>query len=149
MLNNQRIEYETVETYPLHPSEYSRLNYGDHLHPATLQQYLLLLHEGSWGKTEAVHPLMTFLKREESLLNYVSTKPFHLIYFDAFAPALQPELWTQQVFEKMHAMLESNGLLLTYCSKGAVRRAMQSAGFSVQKLPGPPHKREIIRAIKK
>jgi tRNA U34 5-methylaminomethyl-2-thiouridine-forming methyltransferase MnmC len=72
-----------------------------------------------------------------------------IIYFDAFAPAAQPDLWTKEVFEVLYAILKDNGILVTYCSKGVVRRAMQAAGFAVEKVPGPVGKREIVRAIKK
>jgi tRNA U34 5-methylaminomethyl-2-thiouridine-forming methyltransferase MnmC len=71
-----------------------------------------------------------------------------LIYFDAFAPKAQPELWTKKIFEKMFAMLEPGGVLVTYCSKGDVRRAMQDSGFIVEKLPGPKGKREMIRGVR-
>jgi tRNA U34 5-methylaminomethyl-2-thiouridine-forming methyltransferase MnmC len=73
---------------------------------------------------------------------------FELIYFDAFAPNAQPELWTEEIFKKMFAILKPGGVLTTYSSKGTVRRAMQAAGFSVEKIPGPPGKREIVRAVK-
>jgi tRNA U34 5-methylaminomethyl-2-thiouridine-forming methyltransferase MnmC len=81
-------------------------------------------------------------------LNFETADTFKLIYFDAFAPNAQPELWTKEIFEKMFAMLEPEGVLVTYCSKGDVRRAMQAAGFNVEKLPGPKGKREMIRARK-
>jgi len=82
------------------------------------------------------------------LLNLETSETFELIYFDAFAPNVQPELWTNGIFEKMFAMLEPGGILVTYCSKGDVRRAMQAAGFIVEKLPGPRGKREMTRALR-
>jgi len=78
-------------------------------------------------------------------LNFTTDQFYDLVYFDAFAPSSQPELWTKQVFEKLYAMMSSNGILVTYCSKGDVRRAMQRAGFAVEKIPGSVGKREMIR----
>ena len=73
---------------------------------------------------------------------------FHLIYFDAFGARVQPELWTEQIFKKMHTALKKGGVLVTYSAKGSVRRAMQTVGFEVERLPGPPGKREMLRAHK-
>ena len=81
----------------------------------------------------------------EALLN---ERHYHLVYFDAFSPETQPELWTQEVFEKVYRSLVAEGVLVTYCSKGIVRRALTAAGFKVEKVPGPHGKREITRAIK-
>ena len=73
---------------------------------------------------------------------------FDLIYFDAFGAQNQPELWTEEIFEKMFQAIRPDGILVTYCAKGSVRRAMQSVGFMVERLPGPPGKREMLRATK-
>jgi len=73
---------------------------------------------------------------------------YDVIYFDAFSPEKQPEMWSEKLFEKMYLCAADNAILTTYCAKGAVRRAMQSAGFNVERLPGPPGKREILRAVK-
>ncbi len=73
---------------------------------------------------------------------------FDLIYFDAFGPRVQPELWTEEMFKKMYSSLAPGGVLVTYSSKGDVRRAMMASGFDVQKIPGPPGKREMVRALK-
>ncbi|HCY25287.1 MAG TPA: SAM-dependent methyltransferase, partial [Cryomorphaceae bacterium] len=74
---------------------------------------------------------------------------FDLIYFDAFAPSAQPELWTDEIFEKMFKILAVDGCLVTYCAKGVVKRSMKAAGFEVERLPGPPRKREMTRAWKR
>ena len=73
---------------------------------------------------------------------------FDLIYFDAFGARVQPKLWTEAIFEKMYVALKNKGVLVTYAAKGSVRRAMQSVGFTVERLPGPPGKREMLRALK-
>ena len=138
--------YETVELFPLSENEIKELNYCEQLGKPELQQPFQILHTREWEKEIAITENFTLLKRNEDLLTSKFFEPFELIYFDAFAPNAQPELWTKEIFDKMFAWLEPGGLLVTYCSKGDVRRAMIAAGFEVEKLPGPPGKREMIRA---
>jgi tRNA U34 5-methylaminomethyl-2-thiouridine-forming methyltransferase MnmC len=109
------------------------------------------LHRSDWDKEIAVSEYFTLLKSGSDLLEFQipgTANLFDIIYFDAFAPTAQPELWTVPVFEKLFAMLSPGGLLVTYCSKGDVRRAMRLAGFKVKKLAGPPGKWEMVRAWK-
>ena len=73
---------------------------------------------------------------------------FDVIYFDAFAPEKQPEMWTQEIFDHLFSLCNKNAIITTYCAKGVVRRMLQSAGFAVERLPGPPGKREILRGRK-
>jgi tRNA U34 5-methylaminomethyl-2-thiouridine-forming methyltransferase MnmC len=146
--HNQKIFYYAAELFPLKANEYSSLNYSAQLHDASLQSYFKLMHESAWEKDVAIHPLFVLHKTNQSLINLAVGHAFDLIFFDAFAPAAQPELWTEQVFEKMYHLLKNRGVLVTYCSKGDVRRAMLAAGFSVEKLQGPPRKREMLRANK-
>lgn len=140
------IQYTAVELFPLSANEIAALNYDELLPDNThlFQQ----IHQAEWNKTVTITDSFTLEKINTSLFNFTTDKQFHVIYYDAFAPSAQPELWTQAVFEKLYHMLIKNGVLVTYCSKGDVRRAMQAAGFSVTKLPGPPGKREIVRAIR-
>jgi len=146
--HEQKMVYYSSELFPLQPEEYSSLNYSGQLHDDSLQSYFKLMHESIWEKDVLIHPLFELHKTNQSLLNLPVNQSFHLIFFDAFAPSAQPELWTQQVFEKMFHLLSQNGTLVTYCSKGDVRRAMLAAGFNVEKLKGPLGKREMLRAIK-
>jgi len=147
----QHIYYETIEPYPLSITEVQSLNYNVLLNSSPGSGLLGDLHAAPWESDVQVDPLFTLHKKQCPLFQYLESplqEPFHLIYFDAFDPAAQPELWVQQVFEQLFARLHTGGVLLTYCSKGSVRRAMQAAGFMVEKLPGPPGKREIVRARK-
>jgi len=148
MQHDQKIYYYAVELFPLQMHEYSSLNYVAQLQNDLLQLYFIQMHEGVWEKDIIIHPLFTLHKTNQSFFNLSTYHPFNLIYFDAFAPSAQRELWTQEVFEKIFYLLGENGTLVTYCSKGDVRRAMIAAGFKVEKLPGPPGKREMIRAVK-
>ena len=145
---DQKIFYYAVELFPLQFSEYSSLNYSSQLHDDSLRSNFKLMHESEWKKDIAIHSLFTLHKTNQSLLNLTINQSFNLIFFDAFAPTAQPELWTQQVFEKMFYLLSNQGVLVTYCSKGDVRRAMAAVGFTVEKLQGPPGKREMLRATK-
>jgi tRNA U34 5-methylaminomethyl-2-thiouridine-forming methyltransferase MnmC len=151
VMQRQQIYYETVELYPLSTDEARPLNYNDLLNSSPGPNLLEALHAAPWEKDVQIDPLFTLHKKQLSLFQYLENspqEPFHLIYFDAFDPAAQPELWTKHVFEQLFARLYKGGVLVTYCSKGLVRRAMQAAGFVVEKLPGPPGKREIVRARK-
>ena len=141
------IHYTAIEPFPLSLEEIDLLNYCSQLKRVDLEDKFKRIHQCEWGKEVMISSLFTFHKTRESLLHFSGGK-YHLIYFDAFAPASQPELWTQSVFEKIYKMLFPGGVLVTYCCKGDVRRAMLNAGFVVEKLPGPPGKREMIRAVK-
>lgn len=143
--SKQKIHYTTVEQFPLDRETLSCLNYTEYLgHERLFHQ----LHESNWMEDIIISDYFKLRKENVSLLDYSTSQQFNLIYYDAFAPAAQPELWTKEIFEQLFHLLQHNGILVTYCSKGDVRRAMQAAGFTVTKLPGPPGKREILRAMK-
>lgn len=141
--------YETVEAFPLEDAITQQLNYCEALAQASWQPVFESLHSGEWNKTQQLTDLFSFKKIHAALADYTPTEPINIIFYDAFAPAAQPELWTREVFELMLSILAPDGILVTYCSKGDVRRALLAAGFIVEKIPGPPGKREMIRASKK
>ena len=147
--NRQKIYYETVEEFSLEKEFFEKLNYCEQLQRQDLQLPFLQLHNCDWQKEISLTSFLDFKKTNTSLQNYIFNKTFDIIFYDAFAPRAQPELWTTEIFIKLFDALFQNGLLITYCSKSDVQRAMQAAGFVVQKLPGPLYKREILRAIKK
>jgi len=151
----QKIYYETTELFPLDNAEINSLNYCDKLQRNDLQPIFEQLHHSDWEKEIKISEIFYLHKTKQSLLGYKTSKPVlqasslkDLIYFDAFAPNSQPELWTEEIFKKMFSILVPGGMLVTYCSKGSVRRAMEAAGFLVEKIPGPPGKREMVRARK-
>jgi tRNA U34 5-methylaminomethyl-2-thiouridine-forming methyltransferase MnmC len=146
---NRRIYYETIEPFPLDKEPIKSLNFCQQLQRNDLQSLFEKMHSCAWENKIPVTENFILKKLKTNLLNYETEKNFDLIYFDAFDPNVQPELWTKEVFEKMFSMLNPESVLVTYSSKGSVRRAMQTAGFIVEKLPGPPGKREIIRANKR
>ena len=141
---NKPIVYSAIENYPLTASETGSLNYNEAI-PGS-KEVFERLHQAEWDKKIAITPFFTLNKINADLLAYTFEEPVDLIYYDAFAPTAQPELWTLEVFQKLYALLAPGGVLVTYCSKGDVRRAMMAAGFLVEKLPGPKGKREMVRA---
>jgi tRNA U34 5-methylaminomethyl-2-thiouridine-forming methyltransferase MnmC len=144
---NKKITYQTTEPFPLSTPEILKLNYTTFIHPA-IAEYFYVMHTCNWNEPVALHPLFSFYKTKTTAEQFRSTQPFHIIYFDAFDPVAQPLLWTEAIFKNMFNLLHNKGILVTYCSKGSVQRAMKAAGFSIEKLKGPPGKREILRARK-
>lgn len=142
------VYYVALEPFPLTLEEVRLLNYCELLGRKDLLKDYLSMHECEWNNSVVVSEHLLLHKSKNTLEAFEHTTGFHLVYFDAFAPKVQPELWTKETFEKLFAMMLPGAVLVTYCSKGDVRRAMQAAGFYVEKLPGPPGKREMLRAIK-
>jgi tRNA U34 5-methylaminomethyl-2-thiouridine-forming methyltransferase MnmC len=147
--NNQKIYYETIDEYFLEGQLLEKLNYCEQLERQDLRSTFIQLHNCEPGKEVSINSFFSFKKIQASLQNYIFDRSFDIIFYDAFAPRAQPELWTEEIFTKLFAALDPNGFLVTYCSKGSVKRAMQAAGSVVEHLPGPLHKREILRAVKK
>ena len=139
----RRIDFTAVEAFPLFSEEASVLNYSAILGH---QELFEKLHQSKWNEHISITNYFNLNKIHTDLFSFFTSQRFHLIYYDAFAPAAQPELWTKEIFDKLYSLLMPGGVLVTYCSKGDVRRAMIAAGFQVEKLPGPPHKREMLRA---
>jgi tRNA U34 5-methylaminomethyl-2-thiouridine-forming methyltransferase MnmC len=144
----RKIMYETVEAFPLEQTITQQLNYCDALQQPFWQPVFESLHSGEWNNIQHITNFFSFKKVKSLLANYSPGEPIDIIFYDAFAPRAQPELWTKEVFERMRNMLSPDGFLVTYCSKGDVRRALQAAGFNVERIQGPPGKREMIRAAK-
>lgn len=144
----QKINYTAIEAFPLTKDEIISLNYCQQVNRLDLQPVFNKFHDCDWQEEIAISPFFTLQKINDYLINYSTNQPINLLYYDAFAPSAQPELWTTPIFEKLLFMMAPEGILVTYCSKGDVRRAMKSAGFVVEKLQGPPGKREMLRARK-
>ena len=139
----REIHYTAIEQFPITAEEAGLLNYADVLGHAELFH---AIHDTKWNEPVRINEYFTLNKIQTNLLNFSTSQYFNLIYYDAFAPNAQPELWTKEIFEKLFHLLQPDGILVTYCSKGDVRRAMIAAGFDVKKLKGPPGKREMLRA---
>ena len=142
------IYYVALEPLPISDDDASLLNYCELLNRKDLQEDFERIHDCEWNKSIAFTENVLMHKSGCTLQTFEHGPGFDLIYYDAFAPAAQPELWMKEIFQKLFDLLKPNGVLVTYCSKGDVRRAMMAASFTVKKLPGPPGKREILRAMK-
>nr|WP_304608121.1 tRNA (5-methylaminomethyl-2-thiouridine)(34)-methyltransferase MnmD [Lentiprolixibacter aurantiacus] len=145
---NLNIRYTGLEAYPVGNEELRQLNYVEMLGEPDLGNAFREMHEVSWGEKHSISTFFSLTKVRKDFRDFSVSNAFHLIYFDAFGPRVQPELWTVEVFQTMFDALFPAGILVTYSAKGSVRRAMQQAGFLVEKLPGPPGKREMLRAVK-
>lgn len=138
-----------VEAYPVSFEEVNYLNYVTQLEATEFEAVFNKMHQQKWGIKADIAPNFSLTKRQQFFNDIDDVNAFNLIYFDAFGARVQPELWTEEIFQKMYTALKTNGVLVTYSAKGSVRRALQTVGFLVEKLPGPPGKREMLRATKK
>lgn len=146
-MEEANIYYETVELFPLDIAVAATLNYTSILKRPDLQPVFMRMHECEWNVVNTITERFTLMKRNEDIRDIIPANSFDLVYFDAFDPVAQPDLWQADVFSRLYNTMNKDGFLLTYCSKGIVRRAMKDAGFEVEKLPGPKGKREIVRAM--
>lgn len=142
-----KISYDTMELYPVPMNLIYHVNYPDLLGE---REKFTRLHESEWDKVIELSPHFSFTKFHASVLD-MQYLPSHVdvVFFDAFSPEKQPEMWTTDVFQKMYDILRPGGILVTYCSKSYVRKNMQQAGFEITKIPGPHGKRDMVRATKK
>ena len=148
--SGQHIRYFAVEKFPLTEEVYNSLNYGTYQNESA-SEIFAALHKAAWDQESEIGDHFYLHKISGDLLqmNYDLLPNFDLIYFDAFSHEKQPELWEQVVFERLFAKMKNNSILVTYCAKGSVRRALQAVGYKVERISGPPGKREMIRAIKR
>ncbi|MGZ9675594.1 tRNA (5-methylaminomethyl-2-thiouridine)(34)-methyltransferase MnmD [Flavobacterium sp. GNP001] len=146
---NQTIHYVGVEAYPVAAEEVLQMNYVAELNAGDKLELFQKMHQCPWGESTILKNNFTLLKRQQFFENITDSDCFDLIYFDAFGYRVQPELWSTAIFEKMYKSLKSGGVLVTYAARGVVKRSMIEVGFTVEKLAGPPGKREMFRAFKK
>jgi len=145
---NLDIQYTGVEAYPISSEELDQLNYISELRAETIAEEFQLMHTSPWEREVQITKNFRLYKQQKDFKDVQYVDRFNLIYFDAFGARVQPELWTELIFSKMFEALQYKGILVTYSAKGSVRRALQAVGFTVERLPGPPGKREMLRATK-
>jgi len=145
---NVEIDYYGVEAYPVLPEELAQLNYHKQLNVERKHHLFEEMHKVPWEERKVLTPNFSLIKKHLFFQDINDQNTYDLIYFDAFGARVQSELWTETIFKSMFGALRENGILVTYSAKGSVRRAMQAVGFKVEKLPGPPGKREMLRACK-
>ena len=145
---NKSIVYEAVEAYPVAVEKALTLNYPAQLNAENEVDIFTQMHECEWNVEHQLSTSFSFKKTLKHFEDLAYQEIFDIIYFDAFAPNTQPELWEIPVLSAMHKALRKNGTFVTYSAKGSVKRNLQSVGFTIEKLAGPPGKREMIRAVK-
>ena len=145
---NIDIDYVGVEAYPVNDQEIQVLNYSKIIINKDQDDLFDILHSVDWETKHQITDSFSLLKRNQFFKDIDEVEAYSLIYFDAFGARVQPELWTEDIFKTMYKALKPKGVLVTYSAKGSVRRAMQAVGFTVERLPGPTGKREMLRAFK-
>lgn len=148
--SKKTVKYTTLERYPVSLPDAEKFNYSELLNPSR-KDIFMQLHSSPWGDWVEITPTFHLKKLQLDAGRLNEFRPgtlFDLVYYDAFAPEKQPGIWTEEIFNRLYTLSNSGAILTTYCAKGAVRRMLQSAGYHVERLPGPPGKREILRAVK-
>jgi len=143
------IDYVGIEAYPVTDEEVLKMNYVSELKATDKAVVFEKMHKVSWEEKHLIKDGFYLTKRKQFFKDISDENEYDIIYFDAFGPRKQPDLWTEEIFAKMYKALKSEGVLVTYSAKGDVRRAMLAVGFNVEKLQGPPGKRHMLKAVKK
>lgn len=143
--NQVNIHFETLETIPLQADVYQNLNYAEKMDK---QNIFISMHESSWGYETDISRFFSLKKVNTPLESYQNSRPFDIIFFDAFAPSKQPELWELEILEQVFGFTASPGVFTTYCAKGQLKRDLKTVGYEVATLAGAPGKKEMVRAEK-
>ena len=147
-LDKEKVNYVGVEAYPISSEEIAQMNYVTELQATQYQVVFDKMHACDWESQQKITDNFTLTKRKQFFQDIEDKEQFDLIYFDAFGFPLQPELWSEAIFKKMYDALLPKGTLVTYACRSSIKNAMLSVGFSIEKLPGAPGKREMLRATK-
>lgn len=146
--NEIKVNFTTLEPFPLKAELYQHLNYAQFISGESVQERFLALHDGPWDEMHSQGALFSLYKTEQRLQSFITESKFNVIFFDAFAPNKQSEMWGLPVLSKAVGNLVDGGVLVTYCAQGQLKRDLKYLGMEVQTLPGPPGKKEMVRAIK-
>ena len=145
----RKINYVAIEPEPLPGEILEKLNFPSVIGSTEAEGYFKKLHESNWLYPAFLSDYFILSKLKARLQDIaLRDEQFHLVFFDAFGPDVQPELWTEEIFAQLFKCLKPDGILVTYSCKGTVKRALKAAGFTIEKLPGPAGKREVLRAMK-
>ena len=147
-LNKEKVNYVGVEAYPISTEEIAQMNYVTELQAAQYQEIFDKMHTSDWESKQIITDNFILTKRKQFFQDIDDKEQYDLIYFDAFGFPLQPELRSEVIFKKMYDALLPQGTLVTYACRSSIKNAMLTVGFSIEKLPGAPGKREMLRATK-
>lgn len=142
------VDYTGIEAYPLNDEMNKSLNYGEKIEDKKANSFFNKIIKSSWEIQNRIHSNFVIQKTQCLVEEFEAHRKYDIIYFDAFGPNTQGELWQFDILKKMHELLEDNGVFVTYCAKGQLKRDLAQLGFKVESLPGPPGKREMTRGIK-
>lgn len=148
MKANIKIEYTALEAYPVLVEEAFAMNYLKELNAENFENEFKKMHHSTWEENTILNSNFSLTKRKQFFQDFRDKNQYDLIYFDAFGFRVQPELWSTQIFKNMFESLKTSGILVTYAARGAVKRSLIEVGFLVEKVPGPPGKREMMIAYK-
>ncbi len=144
--HNVKISYTGLEKFPVKGEIIETLNFSDY--PGTDKANIEKLHQLSWNEWHTYSQNVNLFKSTGDIQDFSFPTEIDLVYWDAFSPAVQPELWTEEIFTSLYNAMKSGGVFTTYCSRVVVQKALRASGFKVEKNPGPPGKREILNAVK-
>ncbi|HLP96423.1 MAG TPA: tRNA (5-methylaminomethyl-2-thiouridine)(34)-methyltransferase MnmD [Saprospiraceae bacterium] len=142
-----KLHYQSLETHPISAEEAADLNYPKMLDEPTRSSDFMRLHKAAWDQPLVLSDHFTLEKKLLRLQDFVPDRTYDVIFFDAFAPQAQPELWEEVIFARLAQAMNPGGGLVTYCAQGEFRRRLRRAGFTTERLPGPPGKREMTRGV--
>lgn len=143
-----KVEMTSIEAYPISKELIENLNYSKRINNPNADAWFNTIHNCEWGSAELINDYFTLVKIHDKLENYsISQNTYDVIYFDAFAPSKQEEMWSEELLRNVASGLKNKGCLVTYCAQGQLKRNLKSIGLTVETLPGPPGKKEMVRAI--
>lgn len=145
---SQNVRYYTIENNPLPLKLVESLEYPDILNARNEESIFSLLHTSEWNALTTITPTFELFKISDDIQKLTLDDKVDLVYYDAFGPRVQADLWTERIFIIISAVMKPESILVTYCAKGEVKRILKRLGFVVETLPGPPGKREMVRAKK-
>ena len=146
--SDQKIDYTGVEAYPVSEEDTLKMNYVSELEAKSCEEIFLKMHQSNWNEKVILDADFTLEKQNKKFQEIADESKYDLIYFDAFGFRVQPELWSLEIFQIMFRALKPTGILVTYACRSSIKKAMLESGFKVEKLNGPPGKREMLRASK-
>lgn len=147
--NKVRLEYSSIEAFPVPLSIINQLNYPSLFKTSEAIKWFHQMHQSEWNERVRIHEHFYLRKIHDKLEHFTpEVSTFDIVYFDAFAPNKQEEMWSALNLQKVYSMMKSGGTFVTYCAKGQLKRDLKTIGFSVETIPGPPGKKEIVRATK-
>jgi tRNA U34 5-methylaminomethyl-2-thiouridine-forming methyltransferase MnmC len=146
--SGQNVDYTGVEAYPVSEEDALKMNYVSELEANSSEEIFLKMHQSPWNEKVEIDTKFSLEKQSKKFHEINDEEKYDLIYFDAFGFRVQPELWSLEIFQIMFKALKPNGILVTYACRSSIKNAMKDSGFEVEKLNGPPGKREMLRARK-